>query len=87
MKVYKEIKPICYEASVEARGILDWIEEHGLEDMFNSLCEECYPNGIEDCDFNDFLRYEDDFIKERLMANLPIYQRLMIEEEEKEEDE
>ena len=75
---------------VEERGLLEFeawsgavetkerIIEAGLEEEFERLIDECYPEGISSTQLNDLLWFDSDWVYEAL--------RMTEEEEDKEED-
>lgn len=64
MRVYKDIDPIDFDSW--CTDTLDTIKEHGKENEFNALCEELYPDGVGETEFNDFIRFEWEYIYECL---------------------
>lgn len=66
MIIYKEQRASDYKAWSGAVETLERIKYLGLEDSFNNLIEELYPDGIDETQLNDILWFEEDWIFEML---------------------
>lgn len=77
MKVFREITLEEFEPWAGAIETKDLIIKKGKEKEFNLLIEECYPEGIDETELNDLLRFEEKWI----------YKCLEITEEDNEEEE
>ena len=77
MKVFKEISISDFEAWSGAEETQQAIIEADKETEFDSYIDELYPDGINETDLNDILRFEAE----------ELFSALGIEEEEEEEDE
>lgn len=66
MRIYKEQRASDYKAWSGAVETLERIKYLGLEDSFNNLIEELYPDGIDETQLNDILWFEEDWIFEML---------------------
>lgn len=49
---------------------LNTISNEGKEDDLMELLDELYPDGVDECDLNDFLAFEDDYIFQNLDIDL-----------------
>lgn len=49
---------------------LDIISNEGKENNLMMLLNELYPDGVDEAELNDFLRFEDDYIFDTLDINL-----------------
>lgn len=76
MKVFREITLEEFEPWAGAIETKDLIIKKGKEKEFNLLIEECYPEGIDETELNDLLRFEEKWI----------YKCLEITEEDNEEE-
>lgn len=70
MKIYKELGLREFEAWSGAINTKDIILEHGLEEEFNNLIDELYPNGLSDTQLNDILWFDDTWVFETLGINI-----------------
>lgn len=70
MKIYKELGLRDFEAWSGAINTKDIILEHGLEEEFNNLIDELYPNGLSDTQLNDILWFDDTWVFETLGINI-----------------
>ena len=60
IKIHKEISLTDFDAwSEEARYTLNLLIEKNLIDDFEFYINDLYPDGIEETDLNDILRFED----------------------------
>lgn len=66
MKVFNEMQPSDHEAWSGAVETLNRIKELNLESNFDSLIEELYPDGIDETQLNDILRFDSEWIFESL---------------------
>lgn len=66
MKIYKEISIANFDAWGGAEDTLDRIINANKADELESILEEEYPDGIDQTNLNDILRYESDWIYEML---------------------
>ena len=53
----------AWSGAIETKKI---ILDAGLEEEFEMLNDECYPNGLTDTELNDLLWFESDWILENL---------------------
>jgi hypothetical protein len=58
MKVTRELSLSDFEPWFGGKAGKDYILEHGLEEDFENLLEECYPNGIDETLLNDVLWFD-----------------------------
>lgn len=66
MKIISEKSLMNFEAwsgAVETKNII--IENNKVEE-FDSLIDECYPNGIDETGLNDILWFEDEWLYQNL---------------------
>ena len=75
MKVFKEISLCDFEAWSGAEETIRVIIENDKVEEFDQLIEELFPEGIDETNLNDLLRFEDSWI----------FEMLGISEEEEEE--
>ena len=66
MKVFKEMSLCDFEAWSGAEETIRIIVENDKVEGFDQLIEELYPEGIDETNLNDLLRFEDDWIFEAL---------------------
>ena len=66
MKVFKEMSLWEFEAWSGADKTIRIIVENDKEEEFEQLIEELFPEGIDETNLNDLLRFEDDWIFEAL---------------------
>lgn len=66
MKIFKEMQPSDHEAWSGAISTLDRIKSLNLENEFDQLIEELYPDGIDETHLNDLLWFEEEWIFEML---------------------
>ena len=66
MKIYKEVNVAHFEAWSGGEDTLDKIVEAGKEQDFESMIEDLYPEGIDETELNDLLRFDDEWIFETL---------------------
>ena len=66
MKVFKEISLCDFEGWSGADKTIRIIVENDKVEEFDQLIEELYPEGIDETNLNDLLRFEDDWIFEAL---------------------
>ena len=66
MKVFKEISLCDFEGWSGADKTIRIIVENDKEEEFEQLIEELFPEGIDETNLNDLLRFEDDWIFEAL---------------------
>ena len=76
IKVTKEIYIDEFDGWSGAEDTLDTIRNAGKMDALENLLEEMYPDGIDETDLNDLLRFENDWL----------FETLGIEEDKDEED-
>ena len=60
LTVKTELRLEDFNAWSGARDTLDLLIEHDLCDALSEIIEECYPNGIEDTELNDWLWFDAD---------------------------
>ena len=66
MKVFKEISLCDFEAWSGADKTIRIIVENDKEEEFEQLIEELFPEGIDETNLNDLLRFEDEWVFEML---------------------
>ena len=66
MKIYREISIADFDAWSGGEDTLDRIIRNDKTDEFESILEEEYPDGIDETDLNDLLRFESAWIYEML---------------------
>ena len=66
MKIITESTLRGFEAWSGAVSTKNLIISLGLEEEFEVLIDECYPNGLTDTELNDLLWFEEDWILESL---------------------
>lgn len=66
MKVYEDINLKDFESWSGATNTKNKIINEGLEEEFEELIKEAYPNGINVTELNDLLWFDDDWIYECL---------------------
>ena len=66
MKVFSEISLYDFEAWSGAEETIGIIVENDKVEEFDQLIEELYPEGIDETNLNDLLRFEDDWVFEAL---------------------
>ena len=49
-----------------AKELWNEIDRKGKLEAFESLLDECYPDGLSDTGLNDLLRFEEDWVREIL---------------------
>lgn len=66
MKIYKEV---CNANDFEfwggAKGTINYLSDDEVERVFQML-EDCYPDGMDETELNDFFWFEDDTIADWL---------------------
>lgn len=62
MKVYTELDLNSFEAWSGGEETLDRIREEGKTADLEALLEDLYPDGIDETNLNDILRFEDDWL-------------------------
>lgn len=64
MKLIKEKTPYDFLTNDcwEVDGLVDTIRDNGLEDAFNDLMEEIFPNPTDFISFQDYCRFNSDEI-------------------------
>lgn len=77
MKVIKEIGISDFDGWSGATDTIEKIIANDKESEFEQLIEEQYPDGIDETELNDFLRFEDEYI----------YRLLDIAEDDEEDEE
>ena len=68
MKVYSEISLKDFEAWSGGEDTLDTLTDHEAAEL-EAILEEEYPDGIDETELNDILRFERDWIAELLGFN------------------
>ena len=66
MKIVKEMSLCDFEAWSGADKTIRIIVENDKVEEFDQLIEELFPEGIDETNLNDLLRFEDDWIFEAL---------------------
>ena len=66
MKITYELDLDKFEAWSGGEDTLSRIQDEGKEDEFCAILEELYPDGIDETELNDLLRFEADWIYESL---------------------
>lgn len=66
MKVYTETTLESFDAWSGAVSRQCEIIAAGKAEEFDSLIEECYPDGLDEAELNDILWFEDDWWREAL---------------------
>jgi len=66
MKIYQHQSLRTFKGWGEAIKTINSILEEGMEDEFEYLIEELYPNGIEERKLNDILADDRDWVFEQL---------------------
>ena len=66
MKIYQHQSLRTFKGLGEAIKTINRILEEGMEDEFEYLIEELYPNGIEERKLNDILADDRDWVFEQL---------------------
>lgn len=67
MKLIREIDACDFEDdSWECEYFWERLHEQNLERDFNSYVEDMFPEGIDETDFNDWIRFDGDSILEDL---------------------
>lgn len=74
MKIYKEVSGTDFEFWSGARDTVKYLTDNEIEQIFNHL-EECYPEGMDEAEVNDFFWFEDDTIADWL--GWPDFETLM----------
>lgn len=69
MKITRELTLVDFKAWSGAINTKDMIIEHHMENEFEQLIEDCYPEGIDQTKLNDILWFEADWIFESLGIN------------------
>lgn len=49
-----------------AEDTIDFLVEHDLDEAFEDIIDDCYPEGIDTTELNDILRFNKDWIWEAL---------------------
>ena len=62
MNVFYELDLDCFEAWGGGEETLSRILEEGMKRDFLAMLESCYPEGIDETELNDLLRFEEDWI-------------------------
>ena len=66
MKVFKEISLCDFEGWSGADKTIRIIVENDKVEEFEQLIEELFPEGIDETNLNDLLRFEDEWVFEML---------------------
>ena len=66
MKVFKEISLCDFEGWSGADKTIRIIVENDKVEEFDQLIEELFPEGIDETNLNDLLRFEDEWVFEML---------------------
>lgn len=66
IKIYKETSVDDFEGWSGAEETLDKIREADKIDELDAFLEDQYPDGIDETDLNDLLRFEADWLFEML---------------------
>ena len=74
MKIYKEVSGTNFEFWSGARDTVKYLTDDEVEQIFNIL-EDCYPEGMDETEVNDFFWFEDDTIADWL--GWPDFETLM----------
>lgn len=69
MRIYTEFSIADFEAWDGGEDTQNMIIRNSKEEEFENLADEYFPDGCSEEEMNDFLRFEDDFIFERLGIN------------------
>lgn len=87
MKITYELDLNTFEAWSGGEDTLNRIIDNGLVNEFESMLEECYPEGMDETQLNDLLRFNSEWIYETLGLETESSLREKIEEiKEKMED-
>lgn len=78
MKTFNETSIVDFNAWSGAVETKQTIIDHGMENDFDSLIEELYPDGLSETQLNDILWFESEWVFESLG---------IVEESEESEDE
>lgn len=60
--LYYELDLNNFEARSGAKNTLARVQDHGMTEDLEALLEELYPDGMSESDFQDFLRFDADYI-------------------------
>lgn len=66
MKITYELDLNTFEAWSGGEDTLNRIINNGLVNEFEVMLEECYPEGMDETQLNDLLRFDSDWIYETL---------------------
>lgn len=66
MKITYELDLNTFEAWSGGENTLNRIIENGLVNDFEAILEDCYPDGMDETQLNDILRFDSDWIYESL---------------------
>ena len=66
MKIVSEVSLWDFEGWSGSEETIQIIIENNKVEEFEQLIEELYPEGIDETDLNDLLRFEDDWVFEAL---------------------
>lgn len=80
MKITYELDLNTFEAWSGGQSTLDRIIENGLVNDFEAILEDCYPDGMDETQLNDLLRFESEWIYESLGLETESSLREKIEE-------
>lgn len=64
MKIYSEISLYSFEAWSGAENTLDRVINEGKVDELEAILEDIYPDGIDETNLNDILRFESEWVYE-----------------------
>ena len=74
MRIYKEVSGCDFDFWSGARNTVAYLDEAEIEQIFNEL-DDCYPEGMDETEVNDFFWFEDDTIADWL--GWPDFETLM----------
>ena len=67
MKIYKEIEAIEFEEdSWDCEDFWNKLHSQDLEGVFDLYAENMFPDGVEETEFNDWIRLEGDDILRKI---------------------
>ncbi len=66
MKITYELDLNAFEAWSGAEDTLNRIINNGLVNTFEAILEDCYPEGMDETQLNDLLRFDSEWIYESL---------------------
>lgn len=66
MKITYELDLNTFEAWSGGEDTLNRIIENGLVNEFEAMLEDCYPDGVDETQLNDLLRFDSEWVYEYL---------------------